>query len=93
MRKIAGNVCTISKMKIKIKCFSQVKYALGKDGLNMELDTGTNTSQLEKLIREKADGKLDGVSLRVAVNQKYSPDEIELKDGDEVAFIPPVQGG
>jgi molybdopterin converting factor small subunit len=54
---------------------------------------GKTTSQLEQLIREKADGKLDGVSLRIAVNQKYSPDEIELKDGDEVAFIPPVQGG
>ena len=31
--------------------------------------------------------------LRVAVNQKYVPNEVELKDGDEVAFIPPVQGG
>jgi len=33
------------------------------------------------------------VSLRTAVNQKYIPDVVELKDGDEVAFIPPVQGG
>jgi molybdopterin converting factor subunit 1 len=80
-------------MKIKIKCFSQVKYALGTDELTLEFEMGKTTSQLEQLIREKADGKLDGVSLRVAVNQKYNPDEIELKDGDEVAFIPPVQGG
>jgi molybdopterin converting factor subunit 1 len=80
-------------MKIKIKCFSQVKYALGTDELTLEFEMGKTTSQLEQLIREKADGKLDGVSLRIAVNQKYSPDEIELKDGDEVAFIPPVQGG
>jgi molybdopterin synthase sulfur carrier subunit len=79
-------------MKIKIKCFSQVKYALGTDELTLEFEMGKTTSQLEQLIREKADGKLDGVSLRIAVNQKYSPDEIELKDGDEVAFIPPVQG-
>ena len=48
---------------------------------------------LEKLIRKEADGKLDGVSLRVAVNQKYVPTETVLKDSDEVAFIPPVQGG
>jgi molybdopterin converting factor small subunit len=33
------------------------------------------------------------VSLRVAVNQKYVPEETVLDDGDEVAFIPPVQGG
>jgi len=29
----------------------------------------------------------------VAVNQKYIPNDTELMDGDEVVFIPPVQGG
>jgi len=81
------------KMKIKIKCFSQVKYALGENEIELELNPGTTTSDLEQIIREKSDEKLDGVSLRVAVNQQYQVDEIELNDGDEVAFIPPVQGG
>jgi molybdopterin converting factor small subunit len=45
------------------------------------------------LIREKANGKLDGVSLRIALNRNYVPDEFELQEGDEVVFIPPVQGG
>jgi len=80
-------------MKIKIKCFSQVKYALETDELVLKLEPGTTTDTLEKVLREKAGDKLDGVSLRVAVNQKYATDSIELKDGDEVAFIPPVQGG
>ena len=80
-------------IKIKIKCFSQVKYALGIDEFVLELEAGTMTSELEQNIRSKADGKLDGISLRIAVNQKYIPNDIELNDGDEVAFIPPVQGG
>ncbi|MFQ6677106.1 MAG: MoaD/ThiS family protein [Fidelibacterota bacterium] len=80
-------------IKITIKCFSQVKYTMGENEINLELKTGITSFELEKLIREKADGKLDGVSLRVAVNQKYVPEEVVLKDGDEVAFIPPVQGG
>lgn len=80
-------------MKVTVKCFSQVKYALGIDEMIIELETGATTDTLEKVIREKAGGKLDRVSLRVAVNQKYTPDNMELKDGDEVAFIPPVQGG
>jgi len=80
-------------IKIKVKCFSQVRYALGIDNLNLEFESGTSTSQLEKFIREKANGKLDGVSLRIAVNQQYQAEETELRDGDEVAFIPPVQGG
>ena len=81
------------KIKIKIKCFSQVKYALGENEIELELNPGTTTIDLEQIIREKSDEKLDGVSLRVAVNQQYQVDEIELNDGDEVAFIPPVQGG
>ena len=80
-------------LKIKVKCFSQVKYALGIDNLNLEFESGTSTSQLEKFIRRKANGELDGIPLRIALNQKYIPDETELQDGDEVAFIPPVQGG
>jgi molybdopterin synthase sulfur carrier subunit len=80
-------------IKIKVKFFSQVKYALGIDNLNLEFESGTSTSQLEKFIRRKANGELDGIPLRIALNQKYIPDETELQDGDEVAFIPPVQGG
>ena len=78
---------------VNVKCFSQVMYALDTDMLLLELELGTTTDTLEKIIRDRAGGKLDGVSLRTAVNQKYIPDVVELKDGDEVAFIPPVQGG
>ena len=80
-------------IKVKIKCFSQVKYALGKNEIIMDLENGSTTVDLEQMIREQGKDKLNGVSLRVAVNQKYVQDDIELKDGDEVAFIPPVQGG
>ena len=48
-------------IKIKVKCFSQVRYALGIDNLNLEFESGISTSQLEKFIRGKANGKLDGI--------------------------------
>jgi molybdopterin converting factor subunit 1 len=80
-------------MKIKVKCFSQVKYILGTDEFILELKSGTMSSELEQIIRSKAKGKLDDISLRIAVNQKYVPQDTVLNEGDEVAFIPPVQGG
>ncbi|HBN45484.1 MAG TPA: MoaD/ThiS family protein [Candidatus Marinimicrobia bacterium] len=80
-------------IQVKVKCFSQVQYALGVNELSLELEPGTTSAELEELVRNTAQGKLDGVILRIAVNQKYVPVEIELKDGDEIAFIPPVQGG
>ena len=67
-------------IKITVKCFSQVRYALGENEIDLNLENRSN-------------GKLDGVFLRIAVNQQYQAEETELKDGDEVAFIPPVQGG
>ena len=80
-------------MKVNVKCFSQVQYALGQTELLVELENGSKASDLEKLIRIRAKGKLDDVSLRVAINKNYANEDTELQDGDEVAFIPPVQGG
>ena len=80
-------------INVKVKCFSQVKYALGVDVLTFQLDDNTTSIDLEKIIRKKAGKKLNNVSLRIAINQKYQKEEIALQDGDEVVFIPPVQGG
>tara|TARA_B100001013_G_scaffold97957_1_gene55001 strand:+ start:369 stop:611 length:243 start_codon:yes stop_codon:yes gene_type:complete len=80
-------------MKITVKCFSQVRYALEKDELSLELGPGKTTKDVEDLVREHANKKLDGVLFRTAVNRIYIKEPRELKDGDEVAFIPPVQGG
>ena len=80
-------------MRITVKCFSQVRYALEKDKLSLDLGPGKTTKDVEDLVREHANKKLDGVLLRTAVNHIYIKEPQELKDGDEVAFIPPVQGG
>ncbi|MBT3590761.1 MAG: MoaD/ThiS family protein [Candidatus Marinimicrobia bacterium] len=80
-------------INVTVKCFSQVKYAFGEDQFILELSVGTTTLELEEMVREKANGQLDDISLRIAVNQKYTPIDIKLNNGDEVAFIPPVQGG
>jgi len=80
-------------IKIRLKCFSQVKYAFGKNEIIFELENGTSTDDLEKIVRKKAEGKLNDVTLSTALNKKYISKNTELEDGDEVAFIPPVQGG
>ena len=80
-------------IKIRLKCFSQVRYALGKNEIIFELENGTSTDDFEKIVRKKAEGKLNDVTLSTAVNKKYISKNTELEDGDEVAFIPPVQGG
>ena len=61
--------------------------------LTFELNENTTSIDLEKIIRKKAGKKLNNISLRIAINLKYQKKEITLQDGDEVVFIPPVQGG
>ena len=73
-------------INVKVKCFSQVKYALGVDVLTFELNENTTSIDLEKIIRKKAGKKLNNVSLRIAINLKYQKKEITLQDGDEVVF-------
>ena len=73
--------------------FSQVKYALGTDEIAFELEDGITCSELETIVRQTTEGKLKDIDLRIAINQEYVKDDTELKDGDEVVLIPPVQGG
>ena len=80
-------------MKIYLNCFSQVKYALNSDELVIELEEGKTASDLEKIIRKKTGKKLEGIAVQIAVNKEYSDGSTVLSDSDEVALIPPVQGG
>ena len=80
-------------MKVTVKCFSQVKYALKVNQIFLDLDPGQTTADVEEAVRKHAAGKLDGISLRIAVNRVYMQEPVVVEDGDEVALIPPVQGG
>jgi len=79
-------------MKIKVKCFSIIKYALGSE-IILDMKKGITSSDLELEIRRLGQGKFDKLKFGTAVNKTYISSPVELHDGDEVAFIPPVQGG
>ena len=57
------------------------------------MEEGKTASDLEKIIRKKTGKKLEGIAVQIAVNKEYSDGSTVLSDGDEVALIPPVQGG
>jgi molybdopterin converting factor small subunit len=55
----------------------------------MELPEGSPVGAL----RDRLGPGVTGVTLRYAVNEEYVGEAQVLKDGDEVALIPPVAGG
>lgn len=81
-------------MRVTVRYFAVVRELLGRDSEEQELPEGTTVGQLlEQLIARQP--VLDRLrrSLLVMVNRRYArPDQL-LRDGDEVALIPPVSGG
>ncbi|MEE9464245.1 MAG: MoaD/ThiS family protein [Candidatus Neomarinimicrobiota bacterium] len=77
----------------KVLMFSHLKYALGEGEIVVELNTGSTTADLVVQVRERLEKRLAGIPLRVAINGAFVTDDTVLQDGDEVALIPPVQGG
>ena len=80
-------------MNIRLRCFSHIKYALGRDELTIELTDGATAADLIARVREMGGAALASIPVRAAVNQVYVDPTEALRDGDEVALIPPVQGG
>lgn len=82
-----------SSIRIVVRCFSHVRDALGAETLSLELPAGATAADGERLVRAMAPARLEGLPLRLAVNRAFSPPGTPLQDGDELALLPPVQGG
>lgn len=79
-------------MKISVLCFAQTRELTGVPALAMELPEGATLAALIGALHA-AHPALGGVSLRYALNREFAAGAQPLKDGDEVALIPPVAGG
>lgn len=81
-------------MKIKVKFFAILRERVGAGETGKEMPDGTTIAQLwESLQKDYPKLAAPGFRLLYAVNQNYVTPEHILKDGDEVAIIPPVSGG
>ena len=79
-------------MTIQLYCFAILQDQRGLSEEKLEIETQTVAS-LYAGLKNKYGFTLDQGALRVSVNQAFISWETELKDGDEVVFIPPVSGG
>lgn len=74
-------------MKVRLLFFAALRERMGQSELDYEaLDGETVSALAERLFGFER-------SLLFAVNREYVPREYSLRDGDEVAFIPPISGG
>ena len=82
-------------VRINVLYFGVLKDVLGNEGEALELGEGSVVEDVVRLLRARASNRNDAVwqSLAVAVNREYAGVATVLREGDEVALLPPVSGG
>lgn len=81
-------------MRVKVRLFGGPREVLGRSELDLEVEEGLTAGQLVADLVDRYPS-LDGYApvVKIAVNRRYVDPETELREGDEVACIPPVAGG
>lgn len=81
-------------MRIRVLLFGQLKEIFGHSEDCVDLEPGSSLSAILDHYSGKSDKFRPMVSsIACSVNQEYAPASTVLKDGDEVALLPPVSGG
>lgn len=81
-------------MRVTIRLFSIAKDLAGFREKTLQLAAGSRARDVLSLLRDHNPRFTEWEnSIRLAVNQEYVPMDHPLRDGDEVAVIPPVSGG
>lgn len=76
---------------IKILLFAHLQEEIGKDALLMDTESCTVQQVKHYIHTQYPNVNLNQVM--AAVNEDFSFDEDIVKDGDVIAFLPPVSGG
>ncbi len=79
-------------VKVKVLFFAGLREIVGKKQMNIELQDGAPVSRLLEKLQKDFPGIITN-PVMLAVNTEYVKPDHRLKDGDEVAVIPPVSGG
>ena len=80
-------------MKVNVKFFALGRELVGNSNLKIELEEGNSVQSLVEQLKSKHPKLKELKSFLVAVNMEYADMQQPLKEGDEVAIIPPVSGG
>lgn len=81
-------------MRVQVLFFGALKEVFGGESERLELREGARVEDLRALFEERAAGKRQLMqSIAIAVNREYAKGEDVLREGDEVALLPPVSGG
>jgi MoaE-MoaD fusion protein len=81
-------------MRVRVLVFGMLKDLLPRASDTVDLDEGSTVAQIvSHLLSHSPQAQNYAGSLAIAVNREYASPARVLRDGDEVALLPPVSGG
>ena len=76
-------------MSIKVRFFASLRERLGSDGQLIDVSDVSTVAD----VWQKSTDQIMPSNTLMAVNMEYVSADYVVKDGDEIAFFPPVTGG
>jgi molybdopterin synthase catalytic subunit len=81
-------------MKVAVRLFARAKDLCGAEVVTLDLPEGARVGELRRRLAERYP-PLASLLARsaVAVDNEFAGDDFSLRNGAEVAILPPVSGG
>ena len=78
-------------MQVTIKYFASLRELMGESSVFIDIDKESSIDDVWQHVTKNKKIELDNVM--ATVNMEYVKSSYVIRDGDEIAFFPPVTGG
>jgi MoaD family protein len=81
-------------MKVRVQFYAQLHDLVGMRELDVDLAEGATVHDLlEKIYAQQPALRLHDKSILIGAGVEFVDRDYELKQGEEISIMPPVQGG
>ncbi len=80
-------------MNIRVKLFASLREAAGRTTIDLTLPDGATVADALAALDGQLRPASQGTPVAVAINRRYVEPNTGLREGDELALLPPVSGG
>ncbi len=87
---------TVERKMVIVKFFASIKQKIGKEEVSLNLDQPIAVASFLDILEKQLPGLKQAIKQTnsiIALNHQFVDQSATVKDGDELAFIPPMSGG
>ncbi len=78
-------------MQVSVKYFASLRELMGESSVFIDIDKESSIDDVWQHVTKNKKIELDNIM--ATVNMEYVKSSYVIRDGDEIAFFPPVTGG